>query len=137
MTSPNYRVRRATLDDIGQLATLWHSMKLPAEDLGRRITEFQVAEGPDGKVLGAIGMQITQRHGRIHSEGFTDFGLAEHLRPLLVGEDSFGGDESRPAPALDPGRGAVLESLRLAQTGRGGSGKLPRDGGMPGPTGSH
>src|SRR5436190_13518293 len=45
MTSPNYRVRRATLDDIGQLATLWHSMKLPAEDLGRRITEFQVAEG--------------------------------------------------------------------------------------------
>lgn len=83
MTSPNYRVRRATLDDISQLTNLWQSMKLPCEDLGRRITEFQVAEGLDGKVLGAIGLQIAQRQGRIHSEGFTDFALADHLRPLL------------------------------------------------------
>ena len=83
MTSPNYRVRRATLDDLSQLSSLWQSMKLPAEDLGRRVTEFQVAEGLDGKLLGAIGLQIAQRQGRIHSEGFTDFALAEHLRPLL------------------------------------------------------
>lgn len=83
MTSPTYRVRRATLDDIGPLTSLWHSMKLPAETLARRITEFQVAEGSDGKVLGAIGLQITTRHGRIHSEGFTDFALADQLRPLL------------------------------------------------------
>jgi len=83
MTSPNYRVRRATLDDIGQLTSLWQSMKLPGEELGRRITEFQVAEGLDGKVLGAIGLQMAERQGRIHSEGFTDFALAEQLRPLL------------------------------------------------------
>jgi len=83
MTSPNYRVRRATLDDIGPLTSLWQSMKLPAEDLARRITEFQVAEGPEGQVLGAVGLQITTRQGRIHSEGFTDFALAEQLRPLL------------------------------------------------------
>ena len=38
MTSPNYRVRRATLDDIDQLTSLWQSMKLPGEELGRRIT---------------------------------------------------------------------------------------------------
>lgn len=83
MTSPNYRVRRATLDDIAQLTSLWQSMKLPVEELGRRITEFQVAEGAEGKLLGAVGLQIVQRQGRIHSEGFTDFALSEHLRPLL------------------------------------------------------
>ena len=83
MTSPKYRVRRATLDDIGPLTSLWQSMKLPAEELARRITEFQLAEDPDGKILGAVGLQITTRHGRIHSEAFTDFALADHVRPLL------------------------------------------------------
>jgi N-acetylglutamate synthase-like GNAT family acetyltransferase len=83
MTSPSYRVRRATLEDIGQLTSLWQSMKLPVEDLGRRITEFQVAEGLAGEVLGGVGLQITERQGRIHSEGFTDFALADQLRPLL------------------------------------------------------
>ena len=83
MTSTNYRVRRATLDDVGQLTTLWQSMRFPVDELARRITEFQVAEGPDGKVLGAVGLQIAQRQGRIHSEAFTDFALADQLRPLL------------------------------------------------------
>ena len=83
MTSTNYRVRRATLDDVGQLTSLWQSMRFPVDELARRITEFQVAEGPDGKVLGAVGLQIAQRHGRIHSEAFTDFALADQLRPLL------------------------------------------------------
>jgi hypothetical protein len=78
-----YRVRRATLDDIGQLTVLWQSMQYPAEDLARRITEFQVAEGPDGKVLGALGLQIAERQGRVHSEAFSDFALADQLRPLL------------------------------------------------------
>jgi N-acetylglutamate synthase-like GNAT family acetyltransferase len=83
MTSSNYRVRRATLDDIGQLVALWQSMQFPTDDLARRITEFQVVEAGDGAVLGTIGLQITQRQGRIHSEAFTDFALAEQLRPLL------------------------------------------------------
>jgi len=79
----NYRVRRATLDDIGQLTALWESMRYPTQDLARRVTEFQVAEGPDGKVLGALGLQIAERQGRVHSEAFGDFALAEQLRPLL------------------------------------------------------
>jgi N-acetylglutamate synthase-like GNAT family acetyltransferase len=83
MSSTNYRVRRATLDDIGPLQALWRSMNFPAEDLARRITEFQVAESPDGKLLGAIGLQIAERQGCIHSEAFVDFALAEHLRPML------------------------------------------------------
>ena len=83
MTPPGYRVRRATLDDIGQLTGLWQSMKFREEDLARRITEFQVAENADGKVIGAVGLQVAERQGCIHSEAFTDFALADQLRPML------------------------------------------------------
>ena len=83
VSSSKYRVRRATLDDIGQLTALWESMNYPTPDLARRVTEFQVAEGPDGTVLGTLGLQIAERQGRIHSEAFSDFALAEQLRPLL------------------------------------------------------
>ena len=83
MGSPAYRVRRATLDDLPQLTALWVSMRFPAEELGRRITEFQLAETADSVVLGAVGLQILQKQGRIHSEGFTDFSATDALRPLL------------------------------------------------------
>ena len=83
VSSPKYRVRRATLDDIGQLTAMWESMYYPTEELARRVTEFQVAEGLDGKVLGALGLQIAERQGRVHSEAFSDFALSEQLRPLL------------------------------------------------------
>ncbi len=83
VSSSPYRVRRATLDDIGQLTALWESMHYPTQDLAKRITEFQVAEGPDGKLLGALGLQIAERQGLIHSESFADFALAEQLRPML------------------------------------------------------
>jgi N-acetylglutamate synthase-like GNAT family acetyltransferase len=76
-------VRRATLDDIRQLTALWQSMQFPTDDLAKRVTEFQVAEGANGEVLGAIGLQIAERQGLLHSEAFGDFALADHLRPLL------------------------------------------------------
>jgi N-acetylglutamate synthase-like GNAT family acetyltransferase len=76
-------VRRATLDDLEPLTALWKSMNFATEDLGRRITEFQVAESGDGTLLGALGLQVAERQGRIHSEGFVDFGLADTLRPML------------------------------------------------------
>jgi N-acetylglutamate synthase-like GNAT family acetyltransferase len=81
--SSNYRVRRATLDDIGQLTAIWRSLHFPVEELAKRVTEFQVAEGQDGKLLGAVGLQIAERQGRVHSEAFHDFALADQLRPLL------------------------------------------------------
>ena len=83
MSLPQYRVRRATLEDVGALTALWVSMRFPAEDLARRVTEFQVAEGPDGALVGAIGLQMTGKHGLVHSEAFTDFSLAETLRPAI------------------------------------------------------
>jgi N-acetylglutamate synthase-like GNAT family acetyltransferase len=77
------RVRRATTDDLQGLKVLWKSMLLPARKLGRRPTEFLVAETDDGKLLGAIGIQIVRRHARLHSEGFFDFALADHARHLF------------------------------------------------------
>jgi len=76
-------VRRATLDDIRQLTALWQTMQFPAEVLAKRVTEFQVAERADGNLLGAVGLQIAERQGLIHSEAFSDFALAEQVRPLF------------------------------------------------------
>ena len=83
VSSSKYRVRRATLDDLGQLTVIWESMHFPTEELARRVTEFQVAESEDGKVIGTVGLQIAERQGLVHSEAFEDFALAEQLRPLL------------------------------------------------------
>lgn len=83
VSGSKYRVRRATLDDLGQLTGLWESMHYPTEGLARRVTEFQVAESEDGKLVGTVGLQIAERQGLVHSEAFNDFALAEHLRPLL------------------------------------------------------
>jgi N-acetylglutamate synthase-like GNAT family acetyltransferase len=83
MSAGRFRIRRATLDDVGQLTAMWESMQYPVEDLARRVTEFQVAASPEGEVAGAIGLQVLERQGRIHSEAFTDFSLADRLRPAL------------------------------------------------------
>lgn len=83
MTQPNYRVRRATLDDLTTMRRLWESMRFPPQDLEKRITEFQVVEDAEGKVTGAVGFQIAGRHGRIHSEAYADFAMADSARPLV------------------------------------------------------
>src|SRR6185436_12711369 len=35
------------------------------------------------KILGTAGLQVAERQGRIHSETFADFAIADQLRPLL------------------------------------------------------
>lgn len=84
MTAPNYRVRRATVDDRPALQALWDSMRLPTADLERRLTEFQVVISEDGSLVGAIGLQIERQHAWLHSESYVDFALADEVRPLLV-----------------------------------------------------
>jgi len=83
MTSPNYRVRRATLDDLGALKPLWQTMRFPADDLEKRLTEFQVAETAQGEVLGGIGFRMNGRHGCLHSESYSDFSITDAVRPLI------------------------------------------------------
>src|SRR5437870_3170962 len=83
MNSASYRVRRATLDDIPQLTALWNAMHFPAAELAKRTTEFQVSENTEGKLVAAVGLQLAQKQGCIHSESFLDFSLADQIRPLM------------------------------------------------------
>ena len=55
-------------------------MLLPADELEKRLTEFQVAETADGKLIGTIGIQIVGRHARLHSESYVDFAQADAAR---------------------------------------------------------
>lgn len=79
----SYRTRRATVDDLPQLAQLWQSAHLPVDVLEKQFTDFQIAEDNTGKLIGAIGLQINGSNGRVHSEAFTDFALTDALRPPL------------------------------------------------------
>jgi len=83
MSPPNLRVRRATTDDFQSLKSLWKSMRLPADGLEKRLTEFQVIEADDGQIVGAIGVQIIRQHALLHSEGYTDFSVADAARELF------------------------------------------------------
>jgi N-acetylglutamate synthase-like GNAT family acetyltransferase len=77
------RIRRATTDDFRSLQALWHSMRFPTAELEKRLTEFQVIEAADGQLAGAIGLEMTGPHGRLHSEGYTDFSVADTARELF------------------------------------------------------
>ncbi len=83
MNLPVLRVRRATTDDRQSLTALWQSMLLPARELERRLTEFQVVETAAGKLLGAVGIQIVRQHAWLHSESYLDFAHADAARELF------------------------------------------------------
>src|SRR5947207_14554276 len=77
------QVRRATVDDIPKLNTLWRQENLPCQDLEGRFKEFQVIENGSGGIAGAVGLQVSGQEGRLHSEVFEDFGQADTLRRSL------------------------------------------------------
>ncbi len=83
MSSSQLFIRRATTDDRESLKSLWRSMLLPADELEKRLTEFQVVEAADGQLLGAIGIQIVRQHAWLHSESYLDFGHADAARQLF------------------------------------------------------
>jgi hypothetical protein len=83
MSPSTYRVRRATLDDLNILRAMWESMNIPAVDLDKRLTEFQVVQALDGTVVGALGFEMCERQGLLHSEAFSDLSVAEIGRALL------------------------------------------------------
>ncbi len=83
MTPLSLRIRRATVDDRAILRSLWESMRLPADELERRLTEFQVVENSDAEIVGAIGIQFSKQHALLHSEGYSDFGVADTARQLF------------------------------------------------------
>ncbi len=82
MNPHTLRVRRATVEDLAALKAIWLSMGLPAETLESRLTEFQVVER-GGEVVGAIGFQILLTAARLHSEGYSDFSVADAAREMF------------------------------------------------------
>ncbi len=76
-------VRRATVDDLDALKALWESMRLSPEALEPKLTEFQVVENADHEVLGAMGIEFAKPYALLHSEGYTDFGIADEARQLF------------------------------------------------------
>lgn len=83
MSQSAYRIRRATVDDLPALQAIWEAMRFTTPDLEKRLTEFQVVESEDGRLLGALAIEIAGRHGKLHSESFNDFALAAELRHQL------------------------------------------------------
>jgi N-acetylglutamate synthase-like GNAT family acetyltransferase len=83
MGSQTLHIRRATVDDRDPLKILWASMRLPPDELEKRLTEFQVVESSAGEVVGAIGIQFSRQHALLHSEGYSDFGVADAARQLF------------------------------------------------------
>ncbi len=79
---PQLLTRRATVDDLPALKSLWLAANLPAAELENRLTEFQVVEA-DGQFAGALGLQIVRQHARLHSEDYTDFSVADAARELF------------------------------------------------------
>ena len=80
---PTLLIRRATVDDLPALRSLWLAARLPADELENRLTEFQVVEA-DGRFAGALGLQIVRQHARLHSEDYADFSVADAARELFL-----------------------------------------------------
>jgi hypothetical protein len=83
MTPLSLRIRRATVDDRAVLKTIWASMRLPADELERRLTEFQVVENAGGGVVGSLGFQVLRQHALLHNESYSDFAVADAARELF------------------------------------------------------
>ncbi len=81
-TSPHY-VRRAHIEDLPQMQALWKLENLPAGELERQFTQFQVVEGPGGEVLALIGLEVAGDQGRMHGEAIAHFDQADAMRELL------------------------------------------------------
>jgi hypothetical protein len=78
-------VRRANVEDLDGLRILWVRAHLQVSDLEKRLTEFQLVTTMEGDLIGAVGLHIDHRQGRIHSEAFLRAEDAAEARPQLWG----------------------------------------------------
>lgn len=75
--------RRATVEDLPRLRGLWQTALLPAQGLEKNLTEFQLAEGLDGRLMGALGFQILKQDARIYDETYTHSETEALVKPQL------------------------------------------------------
>ena len=82
-TTPEYQLRRATLEDLPELKRIWAENRFEVESLEKRFTEFQLAIDAWGQIAGIIGLHIIKNEGVVHSEAFRDLNQSLEIRPLL------------------------------------------------------
>ena len=70
MSELTFYFRRATLEDIEILRELWQTALLPIQELEKRLTEFQIVEGMDGRIFGALGAGVQGEEAWVHHEVF-------------------------------------------------------------------
>jgi N-acetylglutamate synthase-like GNAT family acetyltransferase len=83
MNHDQHVIRRANVDDLAGLRTLWERAHLQVLDLEKRLTDFQLIATPEGDLIGALGLQIDQKQGCVHSEAYLRPEDASVARPLL------------------------------------------------------
>ncbi|MFM7100626.1 MAG: hypothetical protein ACKO3N_05605, partial [Verrucomicrobiota bacterium] len=83
VSPPEIEARRATVEDLPALEALWQRAGLPAEQLEKFVTEFQVVEDGDGVLRGAIGLQRDGDQALLHSEALGVEEGAEAVRGAL------------------------------------------------------
>src|SRR5580700_4598301 len=82
MNPGQLQIRRATVDDLPALKTMWLAAQMPASELESRLTEFHVVVS-GGQFAGALGVQVLRQHARLHSEDYANFAVADAARKLF------------------------------------------------------
>jgi N-acetylglutamate synthase-like GNAT family acetyltransferase len=82
MSANPLHIRRAVVDDLPALRSLWTVARLPSAGLESRLTEFQVVEN-GGVFAGAVGFQVVRQHARFYAEDYADFSVADAARELF------------------------------------------------------
>lgn len=84
MEPPALSARRATVEDLPALQELWRRTGLPALELERYVTEFQVVPGAaEGTLAAALGLMVEGNDALLHTEAIGDHETADALRAGL------------------------------------------------------
>ena len=84
MELPALSARRATVEDLPALQALWQIGGLPADELEKFLTEFQVVPGEgEGVLLGAIGLMVEGNDALLHSEALVPGDEGDEIRAAL------------------------------------------------------
>ncbi len=78
-----YKFRRANIDDLEVLSSLWERHDFDPILLEQRLTEFHIAEDESGELQAAVGIKVVDRQGLIHHECWSS-GMTLHLRKELA-----------------------------------------------------
>lgn len=71
------------MEDLPVLRALWGTACLPIVDFEKRLTDFQLAQRPDGVVVGTIGFRLSGSHGLLYGECFSSPAQQDQARPVL------------------------------------------------------